>query len=45
MKNNPLPDHSDSKVNAIKEYSDLHVVKEVERVKTHMLVIHEKLIE
>lgn len=45
MKNNLLPRHDGPIVNAIEESFDHHVVEEVEKVKTHMSVIREKLIE
>lgn len=43
MKNNPLPGHLGPYINSIKEFVEIDMIKEVKKVKTHMLVIHEKL--
>ncbi|KAK2395731.1 hypothetical protein QL285_057437 [Trifolium repens] len=45
VKTNPLPGHASSSVNAVEEIEEFEVVKEVDRVKTTMSVIREKLIE
>lgn len=43
MKNNPLPGHPGPSINYIEEFVETDMVKEVKKVKTHMLIIHEKL--
>lgn len=45
MKNSLLPGHVGSSVNSIKEVIETMIISEVERVKTHMLIICERLTE
>lgn len=45
MKNKPFPEHSGPFVNVVEEFIETKMIKEVEKVKTPMLMIHEKLTE
>lgn len=45
MKNNPFPGHPGPAANAIEEFIETELIKEVGSVKTPMLILHKKLTE